>query len=237
MSTPLEAQLMFCENLLILTNANAAWLECAVWCHSRATIPPFLRVNTKTPAWEVSHVTFITLSFVSCAKTLPSRSLSRVQGGFPDRWWKSRLAARVTVLNTGAGRPGRTSCDAVGSGSKEVSWRPGTHVGSSSEETSCTTTRTRTRPRLWWENSFHVFTCKHTQMCTLHCLHSTHFSQFIHTQTSRQVQISCQGPNKRSEERVTCFLPLINLSWMITCHGSSSNNGDFYPRGHAAGLE
>ncbi len=47
------------------------------------------------------------------------------------------------------------------------------------------------------------------------------------------VQFSCQDANKRGEDRVTCFLP----HWMMTCHGSSSNNGDFYPRGHAAGLE
>ncbi len=77
-----------------------------------------------------------------------------------------------------------------------------------------------------------VFTCKHTQMCTLCCLKST--SQFTRNYHDiLPVQISCQDANKRGEDRVTCFLP----HWVMTCHGSSSNNGDFYPRGHAAGLE
>lgn len=77
-----------------------------------------------------------------------------------------------------------------------------------------------------------VFTCKHTQMCTLRCLKSTSsFTRNYHN--ILRVQISCQDANKRGEDRATWFLP----HWMMTCHGSSSNNGDFYPRGHAAGLE
>lgn len=161
--------------------------------------------------------------------------------------WKSRLAGRATALSMAADQPGRTFSDAVGSGSKEVSWRPGTRVGSSSEETSYTTTRTRMRPRLWWEISFSLAQSwqdtslhKNTRRCAHYIVYTLHILASSFTRKYRdilQVQISCQDPNKRGEERVTCFLPLINLSWMMTCHGSSSNNGDFYPRGHAAGFE
>lgn len=55
------AKLMFCKYLLILTNANVAWMK---WALLWVTVVSFLCIITRTPTWEISHVTHITRSVI-----------------------------------------------------------------------------------------------------------------------------------------------------------------------------
>lgn len=225
---------MFCENLLILTNANAAWMEWAVWCHRRATVPPFLCVNTKTPAWEVSHVTCITLSFVSYAKT-PSVSGTGSRIGDGRAGWQRGQQPSTRARVGQAGRPAKRLAPEARRFREDLA-----HALVRPPRRPAALLQGRGRDQGFGERLFsRLYTQTHADVhITSFTLHTfSPLNSHANTTTILQVQTSCQSPNKRGEERVTCFLPLINLSWMMTCHGSSSNNGDFYPRGHAAGLE
>lgn len=212
--------------------------------HSRATTLSFLCINTWTPTWEVSHVTFVTLSFGSYVKMNPSRLLSRVQG-----------RSVGLVMEEQAGSAGNSPQHGRGSARQDVlrcgwlrkqggfvkTWHTrwfvlrGDQLQYYKDEDE---TKALVRNFFLFSSQLtgHVFTyntrrCAHFIVYTLHSSFTRKYHDIL------QVQISCQDPNKRGEERLTCFLPHINLCRMITCHGSSSNNGDFYPQGHAAGFE